>query len=75
METFLTTTNLFWPLAGIMATLIGLIWNSLSKRLSDLEQTQRDCPVSKMPADMAEMKNDIKWIKGYLFKGDKGGEE
>lgn len=67
MEHVLTTTNLFWPVLGVLAALVGLIWNALGKRIDILEQTNRTCPIHRVDSDLAEIKNDIKWIKGYLF--------
>lgn len=65
MENFLTTTNLFFPLLGILSLLIGVIWNSTGKRLDEMHK--KLCALENFDADMAEIKTDIKWIKGYLF--------
>lgn len=67
----LTTTNLFFPLLGLLGIFIGLIWNVTGKRLDALEANNQNCPIHSVDSDLAEIKNDIKWIKGYLFNDTK----
>ena len=53
---------------SLLGVLTGYIWNSQSKRIAKLEEEQSKCPFPDMRQDIAQMKNDIEWIKKYLIK-------
>ena len=62
--------NIVFGILGILGYLLKVLWHSTTRRLSELEKSNRNCPIHRVNTDISEIKNDIKWIKGYLFKGD-----
>ena len=64
MENIITTYNLFFPILGIVGILIGIIWSANCKRIAKVEEKLKKMCV--VYSDIAEIKNDLKWIKQIL---------
>lgn len=66
MEEYITK-NFLPILCSILMSLILYIFGLQSKQLTEIKRKQDNCPISNLPATIAEIRTDIKWIKGKLF--------
>jgi len=53
---------------SLLGILTGYIWNDQNKRISVLEKEQKECAVPAIKQDIAQIKNDISWLKEFLIK-------
>lgn len=59
---FLTAT------VGTATVFGGLLWRDLNNKVKDLQVHDLNCPVGSVRRDIAEIKNDLKWIKNIIGK-------
>lgn len=55
-------------LAGACISLIIYIYNNLVKRISEVEKTQKDCPINKVYTILETVRTDVIWIKQSIQK-------
>lgn len=53
---------------SLIGVLTAYIWNNQAKRIKRLEKKQEECPLPNVFVSIAEIKNDIKWIKDQIIK-------
>ena len=68
MENLSSFSNFVYPIIGVFGGLVGFIWKSQSKRIDNIQEVQDNCPINSFASDIAEIKNDIKWLKNILIK-------
>lgn len=57
-------------LSIILSAVVGLLlyaFKGLIRRIEQLEADEKACPIKTIDGAIAEIKTDIKWIKGRLF--------
>lgn len=64
-----TLPTIFLPyLLGIVGVLVGLTWQNLNDKIKKLENQICQVPTLQIKVDIADMKNDIAWLKSFLLK-------
>lgn len=53
---------------GVVGLLVGIVWKNLNDKIKQIEKSVCDFPTTQLQIDMADMKNDLKWIKRILEK-------
>lgn len=51
----------------IVLGLISLVYHRHTNDIEELKKNEKECVIHALVTDIAEMKTDIKWIKGKLF--------
>jgi hypothetical protein len=64
-----TIPIIFLPyIFGIFSVLFGIVWNNLHEKIKKLENQICQVPTLQIKVDIADMKNDIAWLKSFLLK-------
>lgn len=62
-----TISITFLPyLFAIFGALLGIVWQNLNRKIDKLEKNICDIPTTQLKVDIADIKNDLQWIKKIL---------